>query len=74
MKKSSLLKIINPILGLIFLSQVITGVFHDYLMELSYEAFELIHGKGGYILVLLVIAHLYLNWTWINNTFFKIKH
>lgn len=73
MKKSALLKIINPILALLFVTQALSGILHDYLMEVSYETFEIIHGVGGYVLVFLVICHFILNWNWIKNTFFKKK-
>lgn len=71
MKKNKMLKIINPFLALFFLSQVTTGIFHDLLTEYSHEAFEIIHGFGGFILVILVIIHIILNWQWIKTNFLK---
>ena len=62
MKKSGLLKIVNFLLLINFLSQGLTGLFHDSIPD---ETYEIIHGWGGLILVLLVIFHLILNWGWV---------
>ena len=74
MKKTVLLKIINPILALLFITQALSGIFHNFLMEVSYEAFEVIHEFGGYIFVFLVVVHFTLNWNWIKSTFLKRKN
>lgn len=71
MKKSALLKIVNPLLILLFITQALSGILHDYLMEVSYETFEIIHGIGGYVFVFLVVVHFTLNWNWVKSTFFK---
>ena len=71
MKKSALLKIVNPLLILLFITQALSGILHDYLMEVSYETFEIIHGIGGYVFVFLVVVHVTLNWNWVKSTFFK---
>jgi heme A synthase len=71
LKKSALLKIVNPLLILLFITQALTGILHDVIMEVSYETFEIIHGIGGYVFVFLVVCHFILNWSWIKNTFFK---
>ena len=67
-KKASILKIINPIVGLLFLSQAGLGIFHEII---PYEIFHAIHGPLGYIFTLLVVSHIYLNWNWIKTNFFK---
>jgi len=71
MNKPSLLKMVNPVLGIVFVIQAFTGIFHDAVTEISYGAFKTIHGLGGYLLVILVVTHLYLNWSWIKNSFMK---
>jgi hypothetical protein len=58
MKRNTMLKIINPILGLLFLNQILTGFFHKFL---CYELFELIHQGGGVILLFTATFHLILN-------------
>ncbi len=73
MKRKTLLKIVNPLLALAFLSQALTGIFHTSVMKISYELFEYIHGYGGYVLVTLGVVHIALNWNWIKANFFKTK-
>jgi len=68
MTKSKALKILNPILVILFLDQALTGIFHDFI---PYEIFEKVHGIVGYFLAAAVALHIYLNWSWIKSTFFK---
>ncbi len=65
MNRNRLLKIVNPLLGLSFLTQAGSGLFHG---ALSHEAFEVVHEGGGYLLVALAAAHVALNWPWIRVT------
>ncbi len=67
MKRNTALKIINPILLVLIISQAATGLFR---MKLSSETFEFIHEGGGLILVGLVIVHLILNFNWIKANYF----
>ncbi len=62
MKKQKKLKIVNIFLGLIMLVQALTGIFHSLL---PYELFRLVHGIGGWLLILFVIFHVVLNRGWI---------
>jgi hypothetical protein len=68
MKKNSLLKIINPIIGLLMLNQIITGMLG---FKLPHEAFEIFHKGGGFILAGLVVVHLLLNWSWIKANYLR---
>lgn len=70
MNKNSLLKIVNPIMGLLFIAQILSGLFHRYI---PHELFELVHEKGGVLLALLVVIHVALNWGWIRANFLKRK-
>ena len=63
MVKQNLLKIINPILAILLLNQAATGILHNVL---PHGVFELMH-RGGWILVILTIAHVYLNWGWVKS-------
>ncbi len=62
MNKNQLLKIINVVLGVVFLLQMLSGVFHG---ALGHELFEAIHVTGAILLAVCVIAHVSLNWTWV---------
>ena len=70
MKRNKILKILNPILGLLVLNQAITGIFHD---AISPQTFEIIHEGGGYTLVVIACLHVILNWTWIKANLFANK-
>nr|WP_319491182.1 hypothetical protein [uncultured Desulfobacter sp.] len=63
MNKQKQLTIVNPLLGLALLIQAISGTLHDILPKFL---FELLH-KCGWVLVVLAIYHLYLNWYWVKK-------
>jgi hypothetical protein len=71
--KSKWLKIVNPVLFVVALVQVVTGVGQKYVGEELYILFYRVHNILAYALVVLIIVHLYLNWGWITMTFFKRK-
>ncbi|HPU97782.1 MAG TPA: hypothetical protein PLO53_07485 [Candidatus Hydrogenedentes bacterium] len=62
MNRTLMLKVVNPLLAVSFLSQAGSGLFHG---ALSHEAFEVVHEGGGYLLIALALAHVLLNWPWI---------
>ena len=70
MTRSTALKVLNPILGLLFISQAATGILHDLL---PHEVFEISHGVGGLLLVIAAVIHVILNWSWVKATFLKRK-
>ena len=70
MNKQKALKIINVLLILDFLGLVSTAVLDDVIPR---ELFEKIHPSFGLTLVVLVIIHIILNFTWIKTTYFKTK-
>ncbi len=67
MKKNTALKIVNPILLILIISQAVTGLSR---MKLSPETFEVLHEGGGLILVGLVIVHFILNFNWVKENYF----
>lgn len=68
MNKAKLLKIVNPIMSIVFLCLAGSGLSQSFI---PYEIFHAIHGKLGYLFVILVVAHIYLNWNWIKNLISK---
>ena len=68
MKRTHALKLLNPILALLFLNQAITGLFSE---QIPYETFELLHETGAYLLILVAITHIILNWNWVKASYFK---
>lgn len=70
MSKSRWLLIINPLLLLLILAQVVTGMAADHLPE---QVFQHVHFGGGSLLLVLGVAHLLLNWGWVKTNYFKRK-
>ncbi|MBC8206291.1 MAG: DUF4405 domain-containing protein [Kiritimatiellales bacterium] len=68
MKRSTALKVINPILAVLVISQLLSGIFGH---SLPYKAFEVLHRGGGYVLAVVIVLHLILNWNWVKATYFK---
>ncbi len=66
MKRNTALKILNPVLGLLVLSQAASGLGHG---ALSHDVFEVVHEGGGVLLVLAAAAHLALNWNWVRASY-----
>jgi hypothetical protein len=68
MKKNTVLKILNPILGVLLINQVLMGLLHDIL---PHKVFEVLHEGGGIVFAIVVILHIILNWNWIKANFFR---
>lgn len=68
--KLTALKVINPLIGVLFIVQVGTGVFNDVI---PYELFSNAHGLAGYLLSAGVVVHFILNWSWFATAFKKRK-
>jgi hypothetical protein len=68
MKRNTALKILNPVLGLLLVNQIVTGLLAD---SLSPDAFEVLHEGGGILMGVLALLHVVLNWGWVKANFFK---
>jgi hypothetical protein len=64
MNKQKLLKPVNLMLMCTSLCLLVTVVLHDVIPP---EVFDIIHPVFGFISMLLVICHVYLNWSWIKS-------
>ena len=67
MKRNRLLKVLNPVLAILFVNQILTGMFADALPR---EGFEILHKGGGFLFALVGIIHVVLNWGWIQMNYF----
>jgi hypothetical protein len=71
MKKSEVLKILNPILFSLVLLQLISVVC------LKLQAFEeindYVHVWNAYAIGLTIALHVYFNWSWIKTTYLTAK-
>lgn len=68
MKRNFMLKILNPMLAILFLNQALTGLLHHLIPK---EAYEFLHEGGGTLLVIVAVLHAILNWNWVKANFFK---
>lgn len=64
------LRILNVFLALDFLVMAATGLLRDWI---PYGVFRTIHRPAGYLLVLLIVSHVYLNWNWVRQNYLKKK-
>lgn len=69
--KIKLLKIINPILALLFLIMLATLIMFKLSVggSFAYEA----HETCGLLFFILGLVHIYLNWNWIKANIFRVK-
>ena len=70
MKRALLLKVLNPVVAILFLNQVLTGLLHHAIPK---EAYEFLHEGGGTVFAIAVILHVFLNLNWVKANFIKKK-
>ena len=68
MNRISVLKIVNPVLGVLVLNQVLTGVLHGVLPR---DLFQVLHQASGLAVAAVVALHVGLNWNWIKANYFR---
>jgi hypothetical protein len=68
MRRNTALKILNPILVVLFINQAATALLRDYI---SHEAFEIFHKFGGFVLLSLIAVHIILNFNWVRANYFS---
>lgn len=67
MTKPTALKIVNPILGILLLAQLLSGMLAPVIPR---DWFGALHLGGGILLALVAALHVILNWSWIKATYF----
>ncbi len=70
MTKTTALKIVNPLIGILILNQVFTGLFSRFL---HHGLFEIFHEGSGIVLFIGILVHLSLNMSWIKANYFRKK-
>ena len=76
MTNLKLLKILNPILFIVFLTAAIAVILYKYSPIISLQGNETvyeIHELAGKLFIILAIIHIILNWKWIKLNIFGIK-
>jgi hypothetical protein len=66
MAKNKMLKLLNPILAILILTQALSALLADHL---SHDVFEVVHEGGGVVLVLGIVLHVILNFAWVRTTY-----
>ena len=66
MNRQSALRILNPLMFLVFLALTVSGVA-KLLGGVDYVTFRTLHPRVGLLLVLLAMAHIMLNWQWVRG-------
>lgn len=69
MKKTTLLKIVNFIVAILFIVQAATGIGHSWLPEQIF----IVHGYTGFAFTFFIIVHIVLNWSWVRSNFINRK-
>jgi hypothetical protein len=68
MDKNATLKIVNPLLAILLLSQPFSIILK---VLTGWDAFEVLHIVGGIGLLLLAAIHVMLNWGWVRMNLLK---
>lgn len=71
MRKSTALKILNPILAILVVTQILSGFLR---FQLPSEVFEVVHEGGGVALSAGIVLHVVLNWNWVHANFLSRTH
>lgn len=66
MKRNTALKILNPILAVLVINQLVTGLSGA---SLPHEVFEIMHQGGAMVLAAGIVLHLVLNANWIKANY-----
>jgi hypothetical protein len=66
MKRNTMLKILNPVLFVLFINQALTAIFLD---EMPVRVFQIFHKGGGAILLILIAIHFILNFNWVKANY-----
>jgi hypothetical protein len=66
--KNTVLKIVNPLLGILLINQVVMALLHDLLPR---KVFEVMHEGGGGLFAVAAVVHVLLNWSWVKANFFR---
>lgn len=68
MKRNTLLKLSNPILGVLAVNQIGTGLLADRMPP---ETFQIMHQYGGLAFAAVALLHVILNWNWIKANYLR---
>jgi hypothetical protein len=68
MKRNTALKVLNPIVGVLALCQILSGLLSDFF---AHDTFMIVHKTGGIAFAAAAILHVTLNGNWIKVNYFR---
>lgn len=76
MSNLKLLKVLNPVLAVVFITTAIAIILLKYPVIPALQGNETIykiHEIAGKVFIILAVLHLTLNWNWVKSQVFGIK-
>jgi hypothetical protein len=76
MSNQKILKVINPIMALVFLTVATCAIImtlHLFPQDITWGKILPIHKAAGKAFIFLAVCHIILNWNWIKSQIFGIK-
>ncbi len=73
MSKAAMLRIVNTMMGLVFLVQVLTVISVKLYPIIPEDMFHTLHPIAEFVLIVLILIHIVFNWSWVKMAFAK-KH
>jgi predicted ferric reductase len=76
MSNLKLLKVLNPILAIVFICTAIAIILLKYPVIPALQGNEtiyIIHEIAGKVFIILAVLHIILNWNWVKSQIFGIK-
>jgi hypothetical protein len=71
MNRNKMNKVLVPILAVLLVNQILTGMFGTSLPP---TAFDVLHRGGAVVLLVAAGAHVVLNWAWVRANYLKGRH
>lgn len=68
MNKQKLLKPVNSVMAIDFVCLAGSALLDDVIPR---ETYRIVHPVFGYIFLVCVVSHLFLNWAWVKSNIFK---
>ena len=68
MRKGKALWLLNPVLAILLMTQMISGIFGA---SLPHRVFQILHKGGGVVLFVVAVVHIVLNWGWVRTMYLR---
>lgn len=68
MTRNTALKMLNPVTGALAVSQILSGLLHDFIPR---QTFDMVHKSAGVAFAAAIVLHVALNWNWVRTNYTK---